>query len=244
MKINIDHWLSGIFGYDVINVSLARDESPESEAIFSADSHLQRALYYTKVPVTSVTQVGALTAAGFRVIDVNVTFERLPAPVLNADSSVTVRDIESKDRSAVLDIAGSSFVYSRFHLDPLIPKALADTVKREWIANYIRGRRGERLLVAELNGGPAGFLALLVTSVPEKTGVIDLIGVDKHLQGRGIGRRLVEYHIQDSVGKYSRLIVGTQIANIPSVNLYARCGYHVTSSTYVLHAHVQEGKVI
>jgi dTDP-4-amino-4,6-dideoxy-D-galactose acyltransferase len=71
-----------------------------------------------------------------------------------------------------------------------------------------------------------------------------LIGVAKNMQGRGVAKRLVEYHIQDAYQKYSRLIVGTQIANVPSMRLYEKCGYNISNSTYVLHAHVNEGRII
>jgi dTDP-4-amino-4,6-dideoxy-D-galactose acyltransferase len=244
MKLVPDAWLSGIFGYDVIRVALEKDELVDPTTAFPKDSLPQQAFYYTKVPVTSVRQVGALTSAGFRVIDVNVTFEREPAQQVNSNKSILVRDIQAGDENAVLTIAETAFLYSRFHLDPFISKELADKIKREWIANYVRHQRGERLLVAEVDGKPAGFLALLVTGEAEKIGVIDLIGVAKNMQGRGAAQRLVEYHIQDAYQKYSRLIVGTQIANVPSMRLYAKCGYDISNSTYVLHAHVKEGRII
>ncbi len=243
MKFVPDRWLSGIFGYDVFRLNIGEHESINPDTVFSREPLPRRAFYYVKVPVTSVAQAGALTHAGFRIVDVNVTFERGPAEI-TLDDEILVREVTREDEAGVLEIAGSSFVYSRFHLDPFISKDLADKIKREWIVNYIRKQRGERLLVAEADGRPAGFLALLVTGDVEKVGVIDLIGVAKDMRGRGVGRRLVEYHIQDAYQKYSRLIVGTQIANVPSMRLYAKCGYDISNSTYVLHAHVNEGRII
>jgi dTDP-4-amino-4,6-dideoxy-D-galactose acyltransferase len=244
MKLSADAWLSSIFGYDVIRVFLEKDESIDPEKVFVKDSLPSRGFYYAKVPVKSVEQVGMLTRAGFRVTDVNVIFEREPAQWFESTSIIRVRDVQAGDETAVLNMARSSFVYSRFHLDPFVSRGLADKIKFEWVASYVRGQRGERLLVAEVDGKPAGFLALLVTDGVEKTGVIDLIGVEKNMQGRGVGRRLVEYHVQDAYQKYSRIIVGTQIANVPSMRLYAKCGYQISDSTYVLHAHVREGRII
>jgi len=244
MKLLPDAWLSKIFGYDVIRVVLEKDDLPEPGAVFPQATLPPRAFYYAKVPVTSVEQAGRLTQAGFRVIDVNVTFEREPEQQTGINSSVLVRDIRPGDEDAVLDIAETAFIYSRFHLDPLIPMEMANRIKREWIANYIRKQRGERLLVAEVDGKPAGFLALLVSGETEKTGVIDLIAVARSMQGRGVAKGLIEYHIRDAYRKYARLAVGTQIANVPSMRLYARCGYNISSSTYVLHAHVREGRIL
>jgi dTDP-4-amino-4,6-dideoxy-D-galactose acyltransferase len=244
MKFVPDAWLSGIFGYDVIRVALEKDESPDPRIIFPSVSLPQRAFYYTKVPVTSVRQAGALTRAGFHVIDVNVTFEREAVQAVVTNDSILVRDLQAGDEQAVLEIAGTAFIYSRFHLDPFITNEVANKIKREWIANYIRHQRGDRLLVAEVNGYPAGFLALLVSGNGEKIGVIDLIGVAKNMQGRGVGKRLVDYHIQDAFQKYACLSVGTQIANVPSMRLYTKCGYDISNSNYVLHAHVNEGRII
>lgn len=240
MKFVRDAWLSEVFGYEVFKLDLENNEILDSKNIFPKELP-KRAFYYAKVPVISVSQVGDLTNAGFRVIDVNITFERQPEAI-TSNEKIIIRDVKPEDENDVLCIAESSFVYSRFHLDPLFSKELADKIKREWIANYIRKQRGERLLIAEINNKPVGFLALLVTS--EKVGVIDLIGVDKTMQGQGIGKRLIQYHINDAVKKYSSLVVGTQIANIPSMRLYQACGYNVSNSTYVLHAHVNEGEVI
>ncbi|MBL8051530.1 MAG: GNAT family N-acetyltransferase [Anaerolineales bacterium] len=240
MKFVSDTWLSEVFGYDVFKINLENNETLDAKNIFPKELP-KRAFYYAKVPVTAVSQVGNLTNAGFRVIDVNVTFERQPE-VITSNEKIIVRDVKPEDEIDVLKIAESSFVYSRFHLDPFVSKELADKIKREWIANYVRKQRGERLLVAEINGKPAGFLAELVTN--EKIGVIDLIGVDKNMQGQGIGKRLVQFHIKDAMKKYNSLLVGTQIANIPSMRLYQTCGYEISHSSYVLHAHVNEGKLI
>lgn len=242
MKFVRDAWLSEVFGYDVFKLNIENDEIIDSKNVFSKDALPSRGFYYAKVPVTSVAQVGVLTNAGFRVIDVNVTFERQPENISSVNNNIFVRDVQPEDETDVLKIAENSFIYSRFHLDPLVTKELADKIKREWIANYVRKQRGERLLVAEVDGKPTGFLALLVTN--EKVGVIDLIGVAKNMQGRGVGKQLVEFHISDALKKYSGLLVGTQIANIPSMRLYQTCGYEISNSTYVLHAHVNEGKVI
>jgi len=244
MKFIPDPWLSKVFGYDVIKVVLEKDDLNNPAMVFPQSSLPQRAFYYTKVPVTSVEQVGRLTHAGFRVIDVNVTFEREPEQQINSNNSILVREVQPGDENAVLEIAETAFIYSRFHLDPLIPKELADRIKREWIANYIRRQRGEGLFVAEVEGKPAGFLALLATGDKEKTGVIDLIAVARNMQGRGVAKSLIGTHIEDAYQKYSHLIVGTQIANVPSMRLYEKCGYRISNSTYVLHAHVHEGRII
>ncbi|MDD1662940.1 MAG: GNAT family N-acetyltransferase, partial [Methanomicrobiales archaeon] len=144
----------------------------------------------------------------------------------------------------LLDIAGSCFVHSRFHADPLIPKAFADTVKQKWIANSLSGKRGEGVFVAETGGRPVGFLAVTAAGdAGDRVRVIDLIGVDRGFQGRGAGSSLVASFINDSAGACDRLRVGTQIANIPSLRLYEKFGFRIAGASYVLHAHVDAGSL-
>ena len=242
MKFVADAWLSDLFGYEVFRTSFEADEMLEAGKIFAETKLPARAFYYAKVPVESVAQANALAGSGFQIVDVNVVFERQPGSQPAPAGSIRVRDFQPADETATLEIARTAFLYSRFHLDPFVPNELANKIKQEWVANYIRRHRGERLLVAEVDGKVAGFLALLETS--DRTGVIDLIGVAVNMQGRGVGRSLVQYHVRDAAGKYSRLIVGTQIANVPSMRLYESCGYHISSAAYVLHAHVMEGRML
>ena len=113
----------------------------------------------------------------------------------------------------------------------------------EWIESYLQGRRGECLYVAELNDRPIAFLASLATETDGKRcRVIDLIATHPNHRGIGAGRSLVERFINDSIGEYDVLRVGTQVANIPSMRLYEKCGFRTVESVYVLHKHVIDSR--
>ena len=240
--VKADSWLAGIFGYPVFQVlpGIATSIQPGDLPAFE-----DRAFYFAKTATNRLDQVHALTHAGFRVVDVSVTFDRSPGQwIASSGGSVSIDDIRDDQRDAVLAIAESCFVYSRFHLDPLIPRRVADEVKRRWIESYIDKRRGERLLVAEVDGEPAGFLAVLGSSVDGRQArVIDLVGVAKSHQGKGIGRALVNRFIAASEGECEVLRVGTQASNIPSMRLYEQCGFRIAGTAYVLHAHVENGRI-
>ena len=156
--------------------------------------------------------------------------------------SVTVATSEHHD--AILDIAEHSFIYDRFHADPLVPNDKANALKRGWMENYCRGLRGKETLVGLVDGRVAGFLGVLESKWDgEEARIIDLVAVSKAFQRRRVGQRMVEVFN----GKYGEecdtLIVGTQVANIPSSRLYEQCGYKLTRSTYVLHAHRVDGEM-
>jgi len=250
MRVDPDPWLESILGYRVFRITASNvSQSPGCEnrdlrEIFDMAGQ-GRAFYYAKAPTLDVERVKDFTHAGFTVVDVNVTFSRRPSPIEDmSDPKICVKDVGPEEHEAVLKIAENSFVYSRFHLDPQIDNELANAVKREWVRNYVLGRRGERLLVAKYDGAPVGFLAVLSAQDGERTrmGVIDLIAVAGSHQGRGIGRSLVNYFVNESVEAYSVVRVGTQIANIPSMRLYQACGFHISDTAYVLHAHLWNGR--
>jgi ribosomal protein S18 acetylase RimI-like enzyme len=215
------------------------------------------AFYFAKVPTDNVDDVANLTRLGFALVDTNVTFEytdddtqyvvdaiamprtatrdmRKPGAGDGAPKAdhLNIGEVKPAEADAVLDIAGSAFRYSRFHLDPRIDNALAHKIKREWIRNYVLGKRGAGLLVARENGKPIGFLAHLVA---RGTAVIDLIAVASDAHGRGAGSALTAAF----AGLYAGMprIAGTQIANVPSIRLYSKLGFTFSRSQYVLHHH-------
>jgi len=198
------------------------------------------AFYFAKIPTDRIAAVRVLARAGFCVVDVNVTFTMKP-PATARRPLVDVGECTPSGADAVLEIAGTCFKYTRFHLDPLVDDAVAHRVKREWVSNYVMRKRGDRLFVAYVDGRPAGFLAALVSDRGgERTAVIDLIGVGTTLRRRGVGESLVNAFLEHYRGSCGSLAVGTQIANIPSVRLYEKLGFALAASEYVLHKHIPD----
>jgi ribosomal protein S18 acetylase RimI-like enzyme len=210
-----DDWLSDVLGFDAWTGA-----APDDGA---------RAFVTLRVPAGDVEALGAAEGRGFAVVDVNVTLEREGGDGLSAPS---VGPATPDQHDALLDVAGSCFRYSRFHLDPQIPDDVADRVKREWIRSYVEGRRGIELLSA----GTDGFLAVL--DADDGARVIDLVGVAPAAQRRGVGEALVSEFAHRHGDGGRTLRVGTQIANVPSLRLYEKLGFRIVSASYVLHLHV------
>lgn len=218
-----DEWLSRVLERAVFSVDGDTEISPEPTP----------ALYYAKVPVDDVAQVARLCARGFAPVDVNVTLAhggQVPPP--SGDVAVDVAPPSQHER--LVEIAGSCFRYSRFHLDPGLPGGLADEIKREWVRSYVHGRRGVELLSASQDGHVVGFLAVLESGDAR---VIDLVGVDPAAQGQGVGSALVSAFVARHAQHAAELRVGTQIANVPSLRLYEKHGFRVVAASYVLHRH-------
>lgn len=236
-----DTWLSAIFGHGVYRLAPGPSKR-EIEARMAEADGSGAAFFYARVNPARVEWIRALGMAGFTTIDVTITLGR-PAdgdPPEGRASDVTIEQAGPDHHEDVLRIAGSCFTHSRFHQDPAIPEAIAHRIKHDWILNTIRGRRGDRLDVALLEGRPIGFLAVLATEADgRRVEVIDLIGVDRRAQRRGAGRALVAHFIERARGSADRLRVGTQIANVASLNLYRQFGFAIESSQFIMHRHIE-----
>jgi ribosomal protein S18 acetylase RimI-like enzyme len=236
MKLVADNWLGEIMGRPAFRVELADGDVALGDALARHRSERAGAFYYGKIPCARVAEVAELCAAGFRPVDVNLLFERgvdaLAARTL--PSGLTVRACTAADEAGALEVAGSAYRFSRFHLDPQVPDEVAHRIKREWARNYVKGVRGDRLFVAVDGARVVGFLAALKS---DAGATIDLVGVATSHQRRGIGAALVHAFVEHYRGGVSRLHVGTQAANVPSVRMYEQMGFTLASSSYVLHLH-------
>lgn len=217
-----DDWLSDVLELEVY----------ATDATGAAPDDGRRSLTFAKVDVADTPAGVRLQDAGFRIVDTNVTFEHKGGTP--AAPAVSVAPAAGGHAEALINLAGRAFRYSRFHLDPALPDDLANRVKREWVRNYTTGRRGLELLAAVDGATPVGFLAVLEQGDAR---VIDLVAVAPEAQGRGVGRTLVDTFVRRHAGNGRRLVVGTQLANAPSLRLYAACGFEVASASYVFHLH-------
>lgn len=219
---------------DVHEVPDASSRAALVESIRTANG----AMYFAKLDTLDVEALRVLGAIGFYVVDATVTLATGDTRA-SIDATVTVCEATPAMYDDILSVAGSAFRYSRFHLDPQVPLALAHRIKREWIASYTRKERGALLLAGAVDGRTAGFLAVLDQQIDgRRVRTIDLIGVDSAYQGRGVGTALTRYFVNAYARDFDVLQVGTQAANVPSLRMYMKCGFIPTSTGYVAHLHV------
>lgn len=245
-RVQPDAWLAGILGREAYGVVLARAEGNRLPEGYSDDPEplrelLQRDVFASsKAPVQDLERCHFLESLGFRLIDTNVQFEKPVIDTASLSGRCMVRQAIPEDEEAVAAIAGTNIVFSRFHLDPRIPKAVADVLKAEWTRNFFRGTRGDAMVVAECEGGVAGFLQALRRD--EGMVVIDLIAVDRRFRRRGVGRDMCLF-VERVYPDTRQVRVGTQIANTPSLWLYTGLGYVFADAQYVFHHHGAGGGV-
>jgi len=226
-----DQWLSSILGKSVFQI----DSKFISQLVYSRLPQ-GPALVMVKVPVSNIDDCKHLQDLNFFLVDTNVQLQKLRGKSSFLTNKLNIRFSNPSDQEGVLKIAANSFTYDRFHNDPDITQESAEKIKVEWAKNYFKNARGNWMVVAEDKGNISGFLQLL--HGVDGALIIDLIAVDQNYRHTGVSQRMISFAIQNCETKTKVVRVGTQIANLPSIALYLKMGFCVTSAQYVFHYHI------
>lgn len=235
-----DPWLTERLGRPALRLR-ERGAGPLRDAL---DALPRPAFVDVRVPVEQVPRVVELESLGMRIVDTTLTLERRaarPLPAMNgsAGAGVACRDARPGDEPAVVELARRGFQWSRFHQDPKIGDSLAGEIKARWVANYFRGARGDRLIVAEGEGDGPGAIAgfLLALAAGDGAMVIDLVAVAARHRGRGIAGAMTAA-CWAAMARPHVIRVGTQLANTAAWRAYQKMGFLLAHASHVLHLHL------
>ena len=169
-----------------------------------------------------------------KLIEKNLTFfKNSKKKELEENYFKNIRFANSLDKKQILDIAEHSFISSRFFKDKNIKKKLARKIKRNWVLNFFRKKRGEYLIVCESNKKIVGFLLIIKN---KNDYIIDLIAVKKNYQNLGFGTKMIKF-LENIVLKRNKvkIYVSTQSNNKDSIKLYIKNKFKVKYRKYVYH---------
>jgi len=195
-----------------------------------------------RIDASEISALHVLERFGFVTLDGILTFgmELKNEAAARFAAEVSIRPATPRDNKVVADLARSSYLFDRFHTDPVILKALADELFASWARNSCRGKVADSVLVAENGSGVVGFVTCKLQHdsknyLGTKIGNIVLVATAKEAQGQGIARALT----QASLDWFSReevgiVEVGTQLRNIPAVRLYESSGFRLVKSSLSL----------
>ncbi len=236
-KIILDAWLSSIFSYPVYQVegqTFAVNECSDlAEQIQTLKQ--QPVFLFAKISTGNAQGIHFFEKLGFHLIDTAVNFEKQISSTIKPSGRSALQFAESPDESGVCELARQNSRTSRFHLDPLISRTIADEIKTEWVRNFFKGKRGEKLILALDNNQIVGFLQVLR---PQKNEiVIDLIATSQDHRRKGIASDMIAFTESHYAKECSKIRVGTQISNVPSIKLYQKLGFEICSSQYIFHFH-------
>jgi dTDP-4-amino-4,6-dideoxy-D-galactose acyltransferase len=172
-----------------------------------------------------------LERAGFRLVDIRVTFER-PVDATVDVVPTGVRPAQTSDLPALRHIAGISHRDTRFHTDPHFDRARSDELYRIWIENSCRGY-ADHVVVTERDGQAVGYLTL---HVDEERARIGLVGVHPEWRRQGVGHDLVRGGLAWLAGQSARHVsVVTQGGHLASPSVYERAGFRESARARWYH---------
>ncbi len=225
--MKIDKWLSSQLGYPAYNINNIKDKN------FNFLNYKYKNIL---ISIKSKKKIKNffLKKNKIKLIEKNLTFiKNSQKKKLKNNYFKNIRFANIFDKKLILDIAENSFINSRFFKDEDIKKNLARKIKRNWVLNFFRKKRGEYLIVSEFNKKVVGFLLVLKN---KKNYIIDLIAVKKNYNNLGLGTKMIEF-FENKVLKQNkvRIYVSTQSDNKHSIKLYIKNKFKVKYTRYVYH---------
>lgn len=167
--------------------------------------------------------------------DVNIQFEKT-ADKNSKDIPLNIEIIPSQmiksETLNQLDLEEDDFTDSKFVSDDNFKKRKGYLVYKEWLNNSVNYADKYFALYRENDKVEGYFLFRIV----ENQCLIELVKVNKAFQGKGIATSITDAIENFLMTKNVDMIkVGTQLNNIPAMNLYHRLGFKEIGRTSVYH---------
>lgn len=196
-----------------------------------------------RTPCNDEPVVHGLEDAGFRCQETYMSYRldilgSVKKNTIMEKNEPTIQEARSDMVDSVANLADRVLVHNRYLNDPMIDNLSARESRRDWVRNSFNGR-ADAIYVAVDDFEVLGFVILRKVDFLSKNDAlkIDLIGVDRSHQGRGIASRLVAHAINAYYKSAVAIIVGTQATNTNAINFYSSMGFKLVHSEYTFHWH-------
>jgi len=169
--------------------------------------------------------------------DINIQFEKEISPkgVSCGESStfliVPAKDLDESMKNKLV-VNRNDFSFSKFVCDPSFEERNGYLVYQQWLYNSCKDF-GKYFI---LSVGEDGIIAYILFSISEVKATIELVNVDQQYQGQRIASAMIKA-VEEYLGSQGveTLFVGTQMNNIPAMNLYHSLGFKEIARTAVFH---------
>lgn len=230
-------WDSDFFKFKVAKITLQSISGDNIETILSALKHRNVRLAYWQseknwldVTRRDIKEVGGL------LVDLKTTYTKSIESAVGKDFGTTgiVEPYDSYTvTSNMRDIAIQSGEYSRFAIDPNIPKKKFNALYSIWIDRSVRKEIADDVLVIREHDEIIGLVTL---KKEDKRGNIGLIAVERLHRGRKQGENLLGAAIMwFAKHDCTSATVATQGANVAANNLYQKFGFYIESVRFYYH---------
>ena len=234
MEYQILDWDSDLFGVKVARIA---DPSLPTEKLTDLLSVLKqqcvKLVYWSSGRECDDDEAKRLCG---HLVDTKTTFA-MDFRSLNLDDFNSIDIVEAYSQSMPIadieDLAIQSGEYSRFAVDPNLPREKYLALYKIWINRSLDKEIASEVLVIQEAGRVVGMVTL---GEKNRRGDIGLIAVGTSYRGKKYGYKLVRAAQRWFVKNgYIFGQVVTQGMNIPACNLYKKCGYSIEKIEYIYH---------
>jgi GNAT superfamily N-acetyltransferase len=234
-------WDSEHFGMQISEICAPNvDDSTLSNALRFARRNGIGIVYWSTSPERHVSPSLLCNFSGV-LVDRKATFlcDLVPSAFIADMASPAFRIFEypcvpATNRLLTLAVAAGHF--SRFNVDPHIPKEKFISLYHTWMQRSTLRELADVVLVVTSSGCDDDFAGFITASNADTVGKIGLIAVLDTLQGKGLGSLLMHAMHRwmiDQGAKQSTVV--TQLTNISACKLYERLGYRLITVQQYYH---------
>jgi RimJ/RimL family protein N-acetyltransferase len=193
----------------------------------------------------AISALQGLQIVGFQTMDVQTTwiFDHERQELSDFKSRCKLRPAREADKEEFVPLAREAYrdTPDRFHADPKLAMAKCDELYAEWIKNSCSGPLADHIVVAEVDGRPAGYTTIrLDECIREETvsrsGGMILSAVAPWAEGGGLYTSMIHEGLRWLVEhgvKVSHL--GTQVNNLPVQRAWAKLGFRLAKAGSSMH---------
>jgi dTDP-4-amino-4,6-dideoxy-D-galactose acyltransferase len=201
-----------------------------------------------RVDASDLSSLHVLEKADFITLDGILTYALSlavnPSVELPGDFRVRLATVADAEETATL--ARTAFVYDRYHADPFITREQADELHAAWLRNSCTGEAADAVLVAEDQEGLLGFTSCSLPRDSERrsgrmVGTIILVASAQRARCRGVAHATMMAAVEWLRQQGCEIVEsGTQLRNIPSSQLFRKCGFVLVGSSLSLRRLLSE----
>ncbi len=136
-------------------------------------------------------------------------------------------------REELYKLSLESGKYSRFKCDKNFTEQQFENLYKKWIDNSLDLNFADDVLVYLVDDKIAGFVTYKISN---EQGIIGLIAVLPSQQGKGIGKKLIQFVENKLIKRNIRILsISTQKENIEACSFYEKLGYEIKDSLIIKH---------
>lgn len=197
---------------------------------------------YLRVDTDDLALIHSVEEIGFRLMDsIVISIFDLSWPLKGmSNQGIVIRAHQEGDLERVSQMANGLFNFGRFHTDPNLSDEKCNELYLKWIERDFQGY-ADTILVSEIDGVVNGFVICLIDRdfelyFKKRLGVIDLVGVSRQAQGRGVGSLLLNSALKWFKEERVDLVkAGTMIKNYQAIRVYQKTGFKIVGTNFSFH---------